>query len=330
MARSTGDNVRPMRNLTLLGPQRRQPDLARAFDRHDSLDGPVAAITAGWQEREGENDELQEHLGRPVLDLKLHQRLERVFLEDPELFEVHRARQDHLRALQRLYRYRLDFFMEPARELLRRREEPEILKLHQQEALDALRQLDARHLEHIRQVHADFETQHQPLERPAIQRQRQEIQTILSQVSALAIAGGHVAVLVNRMRLFGITELSDHLPVFAWSAGAMALADRLVLFHDSPPQGAGNAEVLDVGLGWYDGVLPLPHAAQRLRLDDPLRVALFARRFAPQRPVPLHPGVVLECIRNEGAARSAWHPQHGATYLSTTGQVVPFEGSDVP
>lgn len=311
-----------MRNLTLLGPQRWQPDLVTAFDRRD-LQGPVAAITAGWQEREGENDELQEHLGRPVVDLQLHRRLEHVFAEDPEIFDLHRARQDHLRALQRLYRYRLDFAMEPARELLRRDDEPSVLNFQQHAAVQALHQLDADHLLQIRQVHTDFETQHQPLQRPAIRRQRRELQDVLSKVSALAIAGGHVAVLVNRMRLFGISELVTQLPVFAWSAGAMALGRRIVLFHDSPPQGAGNAEVLDVGLGWHNGLLPLPHASKRLRLNDPLRVQLFARRFAPEQGVPLEPGVILD-FRD-----GAWHPHTAAQTLTEDGRLEKFLGGEV-
>lgn len=308
-----------MRDVTLLGPQRWQPHLVDAFDRLD-IRGPVAAITAGWQEREGEDDELQEHLGRTVVDLALHRRLEQVFTEDVELFEMHRARQDQLRALQRLYRYRLDFFMEPARELLRRGNEPEALQEHQEAALAALRHFDDQHLESIRQVHAKFETTHRPLRRPAIRRQRRELQAILSKLNGVAIAGGHVAVLINRMRLFGVLELIQDLPIFAWSAGAMALGQRIVMFHDSPPQGAGNAEVLDVGLGWYEGLLPLPHASSRLRLNDPLRVSLFARRFTPEVPVPLETGVTLRC--EEGA----WHPWTPTQRLTLDGQIESFDG----
>ncbi len=309
-----------MFDLTLLGPQRWKPDLVTAFDRL-SIRGSVAAITAGWQEREGENEELQQHLGRQVIDLKLHRRLEQVFVEDPELFNEHRARQDRLRALQRLYRYRLDFFMEPARELLRRKKESEALAAHQQAAVEALRRFDQEHLESIRRIHADFEARHQPHQRPAIQRQREEMQNILSQMSGLAIAGGHVAVLINRIRLFGIADLVRDLPIFAWSAGAMALGQRIVVFHDSPPQGAGNAEVLDVGLGWFSDLLPLPHASRRLHLDDPLRVGLFAQRFAPEIGVPLEMGTSLRF------EKGAWHPWSDALGLAPDGQLKDFRGA---
>jgi len=82
--------------------------------------------------------------------------------------------------------------------------------------------------------------------------------------------------------------------VVAWSAGAMALSERVVLFHDSPPQGAGDPEVLDAGLALCRQLVALPHARERLRLEDPVRVALFARRFAPATCVVLDSGARLD------------------------------------
>ena len=35
------------------------------------------------------------------------------------------------------------------------------------------------------------------------------------------------------------------------------------------------------GFGICSGIVPLPHARQRLTLDDPARVRVFARRFGP-------------------------------------------------
>ena len=81
-----------------------------------------------------------------------------------------------------------------------------------------------------------------------------------------------------------------HLPVLAWSAGAMVLSEQVVLFHDSPPQGAGNAEILDAGLARCRGIVPLPRASTRLRLNDPVRVAILAGRFRDQACIALDPG----------------------------------------
>ena len=90
-----------------------------------------------------------------------------------------------------------------------------------------------------------------------------------------------------RLRLFDLGPRLADLPIIAWSAGAMVVASRIVLFHDSPPQGRGNAEVLEGGLGLFPGVVPLPHARRRLNLQDPGRITVFARRFAPATCVAL-------------------------------------------
>jgi hypothetical protein len=84
--------------------------------------------------------------------------------------------------------------------------------------------------------------------------------------------------------------------LIAWSAGAMALSERVVLFHDNPPQGAGNAEILDIGLGYFRGILPLPHARRRLHLDDAGRVILLAQRFQDAHCVALDEGSRLDAV----------------------------------
>ena len=300
--------------ITLLGPQRLRPTLAATIDRL-GIDGRIAAVTAGWQEREAEVDEMREHLGRPVVDLRLHQRCERAFADDPDLFRAHRGRQDRLRAMHRLYRYRLDFALEPARELLRREGDAELLEPERQAAIDAVREMDRCYLERIAHVHRAFEAAHPEGRHPALERQREEVAELIDGAAVLAIAGGHVAVLLNRLRLFRIAELISGLPVIAWSAGAMALAERVVLFHDSPPQGAGNAEVLDQGLGLFSGLLPLPHASRRLRLQDPCRVRLFARRFAPDICLPLDEGDAITCRGGH------WRPAGTARSLAEDGHV---------
>ncbi|MEM1204368.1 MAG: Type 1 glutamine amidotransferase-like domain-containing protein [Acidobacteriota bacterium] len=278
----------------LFGPQRLDPVLRPELDRLDVGDH-VASITAGWQEREGESSEMSEHLDRRVTDLALHGRLEKVFAEDRELFSAHRARQDRLRELQALYRYRLDFVLEPARELMRREGDPELLIPERESAIDAVRRLDRQHLDRVTETHRRFEDRWSPADRPAIQRQLGEIEEILGTCDAVMIAGGHVAVLLNRMRLFGLGKVLRRHRLFAWSAGAMALGTRIALFHDSPPQGEGNAEILDEGLGLFADVLPLPDARRRLRLDDPVRLSLLARRFAPDVCVPLDAGQSVLC-----------------------------------
>jgi len=153
-----------------------------------------------------------------------------------------------------------------------------------------VRALDDRHLEKVETIQADFEEEWRPLERDSVAVHRREVEERLAECPTATIAGGHVAVLANRVRLFGLGPLLAGKTVFAWSAGSMVVSERIVLFHDAPPQGPGHAEVFSKGLGLCRGVLPLPHAARRLRLDDPTRVALFAKRFAPLFCAALDPG----------------------------------------
>jgi hypothetical protein len=275
--------------VVILGPQRFRPVLAEAIEAV-GVEGALAVVTAGWQEREEEVDELGEHVAREVVNLRLYGRAETVFSEDRDLFRAYRRRQDRLRRLQELYRLRLDHAMEPIRQLLARRGDADLLEPERESALAALRALDSEHLARIRSVHRAFDDEWRPRDRPAVRRQRQELADLVGRCGGIAVAGGHVAILLNRLRLFAIDELVGARPVFAWSGGAMVLGEVLVLFHDRPPQGRGNAEVLEEGLGIHRGALPLPHARHRLALDDRDRVRILARRFGDLRCLALDEG----------------------------------------
>lgn len=263
----------------LLGPQRLTPFVDRAAEML-KIDGKIAAITAGWQEREAEDQDLCAALGNRSVNLMLHARGEAVFRDDPDFFAAHRAKQDHLRHLQELYRLRLASALKGARRVQQATAPRDLIESELEEALQALRMLDAHHTAKVRHIEDEFDRKVRPLERPALRRQLREIDAVLRGCSGVAIAGGHVAVLYNRLRLFDIRNRIADLPVMAWSAGAMAVSDRIVLFHDSPPQGRGNAEILAPGLGLFPGVVVLPHARRRLMLHDQARISVFARRFA--------------------------------------------------
>ncbi len=274
--------------VILLGPQRFNPNVRETIDSL-GVQGPLAVVTAGWQEREAEDDELRQHVQRDVVDLMLYNRTDDVLARDPEFAEALDRRKRRLKRLQTLYRLRLAHTLQPARELMAREDVDRILSDQRRAAIRAVRTLDRQQLRRVTEIHHEFEQRWRPAERPSVARHREKLAEVLAQCGALAIAGGHVAVLINRLRLFDVVSLIGDLPVIAWSAGAMAASDRVVLFHDSPPQGAGDPEVFEVGLGLAPRVVALPHAQRRLRLDDPIRVALFARRFMPATCVALSP-----------------------------------------
>lgn len=277
----------------VLGPQRLTPTIDKELTRW-GIPGPIAVITAGWQEREAEDEELRECVGRRCVNLRLHTRSEEVYRQDTELFEAHRAKQDTQRQLQRLYRLRLGHALEAAHQVSQVSVPAPLLEAERDAAIVALRLVDKQHFSRVQQVEQEFDATYRKVVRPAVERHYREVRAVLDQCYALLIAGGHVASLLNRMRLFQLdvllASLSRPLPIFAWSAGAMAMTKRVVLFHDNPPQGPGNAEILGPGLGLLPGVVVLPHANSRLRLDDTDRVSLFASRFKPDRCLALEDG----------------------------------------
>jgi hypothetical protein len=273
----------------VLGPQRLLPTVGRELASLD-VDGPVAAITAGWQERESEDDELQNACGRPIENLRLYARWEELQRDDKELALAHRERQDELRRLRDLYRMRLEAEKKVVLRLFLDDGPARLLDPEREAAIDALRRLDAHHLARIRAIRADFDARLTPSERPAVQRHTRELTEQIHAAGAVLIAGGHVAILLNRLQVFGLETILDQKPIIAWSAGAMAISDRVLLFHDDPPQGAGHAEVFEEGLGLLPGLAVFPHARHRLRLQDPTRVAMLARRFAPSVCVALDEG----------------------------------------
>ncbi len=254
--------------------------------------GPIAAVTAGWQEREQEDDELAEHLREETCNLELHRRGEEVLAEDPPLLAALAELREERRATQRLYRLSLEHALAAVRALAAVPETPLVLE-ELAEAFEVVRTLDARHLERITRLETAFRKQWSTARRRSVRRQRREIDQILERCGVLAIAGGHVGVLVDLLRMFGLDERLRRHTVLAWSAGAMAIGARVVLFHDSPPQGFGHAEVWGPGLGLYGRYLLFPHARTRLQVGDRLRIAILARRFLPQICVPMDEGELL-------------------------------------
>jgi hypothetical protein len=162
----------------------------------------------------------------------------------------------------------------------------------------SVRELDAAHLRRVNGARLEFIQRWPPHDRPVIAEHRAEVSALLAEASAVVIAGGHVGVLAGVLHLFNVAaalESAVERPiVVAWSAGAMALTDRIVLFHDRAPQGPGHPEVYGSGLSVVRDAVLLPHARARLLLDDAPRMAVFARRFGPARCILLESGTRIE------------------------------------
>jgi peptidase E len=309
-----------MPSLAVLGPQRQQRTLAAVIEAFGlAKNARIATVTAGWEEREDEDRELHEHLWGRSVNLRLYERSDAAVREDHELRAGARWRTERLREVQELYRVRVAHALEAARELFRRepsKNGPDLLALERAGAIETLRDLDREHEQLVGAIRDEFVARWHPVERPSVLRQRAEVEGLLADVPVVCVAGGHVAILLDVLRLFDFPTLLGERTLIAWSAGAMALSERVVLFHDSPPQGQGSAEVLETGLGVVRGLLPLPHASDRLKLDDERRVAQFALRFRPMVCVPLDFG---QWLTHDG---KHWRAHGGTRRMSEEGHLV--------
>ena len=301
------------RTVTLLGPQRRPSvqHVARDLDPNAS----VAMVTAGWQEREPDDAELHELLGGRAMNLGLHGRWLDVHERDREFAHAERDHDAALAELRSLYLSQLDHALLAAYAVGHAKEtRPRLGAAAFNDAIDVIRLVDHQHLTRVRDAQHAFYAAWRPEERPVIAHHRDEVRDVLAQAQAVVVAGGHVGELLRVLHLF---RVEPHLPhvVIAWSAGAMALSERVILFHDYVPHGVAQTEVFGEGLGVVRGLVPLPHMRRRLRVDDPIRMSVLARRFAPDRCVVLDDGVRLP-LTADG------QPPSDARVLDDDGQVI--------
>ncbi|MBX3375005.1 MAG: Type 1 glutamine amidotransferase-like domain-containing protein [Phycisphaeraceae bacterium] len=309
--------------IVLLGPQRLDPVVAE-FVRAAGITGRIALLTAGWEEREAEDDELSAHLGGRTVNLGLYRRQEEILAAEAGLRAAIHAYDAELDTIRRHYRLRLGFALDAARALLNLGGDSPHLVLDRAGAIETVRRLDAELLTRVASLRAEVASRLRLPSHPLVARHKAEIRSLIDGCDAVAIAGGHVGVLSRVLRIFDLVDMLGTRPLFAWSAGAMVIGERIVLFHDHPPQGAGNSEVHDHGLGLFTGLLPLPHARRRLRLADPNRVRLFARRHEPRRLALMNEGSALVIDRG----RIARHTK--VRTVSLDGAVIDWPGPGSP
>jgi hypothetical protein len=277
--------------VILLGPQRR-PTVHQVVADIDA-DAPIATVTAGWLEREPDDVELDRALGGRGVNLGLHQRWLDVLDHDHEYATAELSHRAVLDELQELYVVQLDHAMRALYEVAQRGGSPRSTTAAMAGALAVVRLIDERHRNQVWAAHTDFVAAWRPAERPVVAAHVTAVNRILGDAAALVIAGGHVGILVHVLRLFGVHP-SGSVPLVAWSAGAMALTEQVVLFHDRVPHGPTHAEVYHDGLGVIPRAILLPHARRRLRVDDRMRMSVLARRFEPAKCVVLDDGTRLD------------------------------------
>jgi hypothetical protein len=319
----------------VLGPQRPVENVTATLSRLQADgrlgEGPVVLISAGWRMDEVDAPSVLARLGRPVLHLPLYHWHDALRGKAPSVEAAWRARQDRILSLKSAWQVRLRHALDGLVALRAMTDvDARVAEIEEADAIAGVRALDAHLLDVMAEITAAHPEALRPWDHEAIAPRRAEIEAALAASSAVLVAGGNVGVLRNRLRYFGVGALIHEAnargaAVIGWSAGAMALSERIVLFYDDPPEGPTWPELFDRGVGLFPDAVFLPHARQRLRLDDPARVALLAARFGPSPCLGLEQGAALrhDGLRwvNEGAPGAVLH-------LSGDGHVRAWGGVD--
>ena len=222
-----------------------------------------------------------------------------------------RDRRDELRAF---YGIRLQAAIDAVQAVAHRSSLHAIGPVALESAIEGVRAVDAWYAAELAELYGSVRATAPRDESGTIGWHRGEIAALLDDCVGVVIAGGNVRTLLATLRVFDVT-ISPELPVIAWSAGAMALTDQIVLFHDHAPHGVTAPEVFDRGLGRLPGVIALPHAKRRLHLEDHERMSVLARRFPDHRLTLLDDGSVVRFP--DGATDLP----SGARYLALDGHV---------
>lgn len=282
----------------LLGPQRFTTTVTPALRSLD-VDGPVAVINPGWEERESDDGELGALLDGRSRNLRLHERLVAVLAEDERFAAAALALRDRQDELRAFYGIRLRCAMDAVALVQHRSSLHGVRGAAVDAAIDAVRDVDSWYAAQLKELYRELESAAPAEESESISRHREQVADELRECSAVVLPGGHVGSLVRALRMFGVS-VPAQLPVIAWSAGAMALTERVVLFHDFAPHEASSPEVYDRGLGRLPGLAVFPHAKRRLRLDDAEAMQVLARRFPDLQLVLLDGGTFLRFEGEDG------------------------------
>ena len=280
------------------GPSSARPTCATPSVARPSA-GPSRSSPRAGRNARPNSTRSQQHLGEPVRDLRLYERAEA------------RVRPGRANCTRPIARARTSCAgcristacgsttpRRPRASCSRRRTAAQPAQRALRAAITALRRLDAGHL---RDLQRDPCTLRAPLVRPGTTRCSPGNATTSSRSSRPPASSASPAATSPCCSIAcGCSASAAHCAPGRSSRGPRARwpsRERVVLFHDHPPQGAGNAELFEAGLGLVPGTVFLPHAATRLALDDPQRVALLARRLAPAAACTLDDGDQLHWRR---------------------------------
>jgi hypothetical protein len=255
------------------------------------VDGPVALVTAGWEEGERNEAELHRALGGVTRNLGLFGRRLDVMESDPEYAAADRSLRALVTDLREVYLVQLRYALRAVEAVRQHAAKARRLAgAELDEAVETVRGIDERYAARL----DEFYDTMRPHERTVIAGHRAQVASIVGECAAVAVAGGHVGVLTESLHLSNLGAVIGDRPLVTWSSGAMAVAERVMVVDDDDIADRPD-EVLTAGIGVVHGVVPLAAARLRLHIEDRNRLAVLARRVAPRVCVLLDPGDRLPC-----------------------------------
>ncbi len=301
----------------LLGPQRfttTVPPVVRSL----GVDGPIIMVTSGWEEREAQDGELAGHLDGRGVNLRLYQRAVEILAADSAMRAAVREYRGRRAELRAFYAIRLRDAEEALHAVRHRSDLYGLAPSADRAAMQALRDVDDWYAFEAARIVRETAASKVFTASEELARHRSEVADLLGSAAVVLLAGGHVGILMETLRLFEVT-LPAQVPVVAWSAGAMAVCDWVVLFHDFMPHGVTTPEVHDHGMARLRGIIALPHARRRLHLEDRARMAALAERFPMHRMLPLDDGTIVRFAGPISDSTGRDEPPVGARFLGTDG-----------
>jgi hypothetical protein len=259
------------------------------------IGGSIALVTAGWEEGERKDADLDRALGGGTRNLGLFGRRLDILDRDPEYAAAERAVRAGVTDMREIYLVQLRYALRGVEAVRQHAAKARRLAGGElDEAIETVRGLDDRYAARLAEAYGEFYATLPPHERTVIAKHRAEVEGIVAGCAAVAIAGGHVGVLTDCLHLSNVGAVLGGRPLIAWSSGAMAVAERVMVVDDHDLAGRPD-EVLTAGIGAVHGVVPLPAARDRLRIEDRNHLALLARRVAPRVCALLDEGDRLPC-----------------------------------
>ena len=285
-------------------------------------EGPIATVTAGWQEREGDDGELNAILDGRGRNLGLYRRWSDV-LERRSGVRHRRARAAR-RAdeLQALYEVRLDHALR-AIEAVQRSTGRRAVKSHADRRRDRrLTPAGRRGTCAGRRARERFDAGWAPASGRGIRRHRDEVAPSSASVPPIASSpAGTSACCCNACGCSRCRGRAALPPVDRLVGRSDGARDRVVLFHDFGPTGPTGPEVFAEGLGVTRTSSPCRMPAGGFGSTTPARMPSWPAG-SPRHCLVLDDGVRVDLARRRAAA--------GARVCSPSRRpVVSSEGSSV-